>query len=177
MKTRLLSLSVSIALAFVVVGCGVLFDEVTPTPVPTPTPTPTATPTPTPVPTPTPTPTPVPTPTPTPFKTRTLRIAAGDQSSISYSIESSQISRGQWCLEYNVDLIQESSRNNLDLDSFITLPTGETIRQVTLNALNSPIQGKVYAESAGQYAIVLDNRASLFTSKTVSLKTRMYFPC
>ena len=175
MKTRLPSLLVSTALALVAVGCGgqgdvVYFDDVTPTPVPT------ATPTPTPVPTATPTPTPVPTPTPPPFNTRTLRIAAGDQSSISYSIESSQISRGQWCLEYHVDLIQESSRNNLDLDSFINLPTGE-IRQVTIDALNSPIQGKVYAESAGKYTIVLDNQDSLFTSKTVSLKTRMYTPC
>ena len=74
-------------------------------------------------------------------------------------------------------MIQEGSRNNFDLDSFITLPTGEAIRQVTIDGSNSPIQGKVYAESAGRYAVVLDNGPSLFTSKTVVLKTRMYYPC
>ena len=117
------------------------------------------------------------TPTPPPFETQTLRIAAGEQRSMSYSIESSQLSKGRWCFDYHVDLIQESSGNNLDLDSFLTLPTGEAVRQVTVNARNSPIQGKLYAEDAGRYAIVLDNRPSLFTSKTVTLKTRMFYPC
>ena len=106
---------------------------------------------------PVPTPTPIPTPTPPPFETQTLRIGAGEQRSMSYTVESSQLSRGRWCLEYHLDLIQEGSRNNFDLDSFITLPTGEAIRQVTIDGSNSPIQGKVYAESAGRYAVVLDN--------------------
>ena len=116
-------------------------------------------------------------PTPPPFRNDTLRIGAGDSRSMSYSVSSGQLSQGRWCLEYEVDLTQESSRNNLDLDSFISLPTGETIRQVTIDALNSPIRGKVYAEQAGRYSIVLDNESSLFTSKTVALKTRMYTPC
>ena len=141
-------------------GCGgqgaerevVYFDDVTPTPIPA-------------------------TPTPLPFETQTMRVAAGAQRSVYYSIESSQLSKRRWCFEYHVDLIQENSGNNLDLDSFLTLPTGETVRQVTISALNSPVQGKLYAEDAGQYAIVLDNRSSLFTSKTVTLKTRMYYPC
>ena len=96
---------------------------------------------------------------------------------MSYSVEPAQLSQGKWCFEYDVDLIQERSRNDLDLDSSISLPTGENIRQVTINSLNSPIQGKVYADHAGRYAIILDNQSSLFTSKTVSLKTRMYTPC
>ena len=152
--------AVSATLVLMVMGCGaqgaerevVYFDDVTPTSIPA-------------------------TPTPLPFETQTLRIAAGEQRSMSYSIESSQLSKGRWCFEYHVGLIQESSGNNLDLDIFLTLPTGETVRQVTVNALNSPIQGKLYAEDAGRYAIVLDNRPSLFTSKTVTLKTRMFYPC
>ena len=121
--------------------------------------------------------TPKATPTPPPFKSQTLRIGAGETRSISYNVESAKLSKGRWCLEYDVDLIQEDSRNDLDLDSFISLPTGETMRNVTIDSLNSPIQGKVYADHAGQYAVVLDNQSSLFTSKTVSLKTRMYSPC
>ena len=153
-------LAVSAALVLMLMGCGglgaerevVYFDDVTPTPIP-------------------------PTPTPPPFETQTLRIAAGEQRGMSYNIASSQLAKGRWCFEYHVDLIQESSGNNLDLDSFLTLPTGETVRHVTVNALNSPIQGKLYAEDVGRYAIVLDNRPSLLTSKTVTLKTRMFYPC
>lgn len=116
-------------------------------------------------------------PTPPPFRNNTLRIGAGDSRSMNYSISSGQLAQGRWCFEYEVDLIQEGSRNNLDLESFVNLPTGERIREVTIDALNSPIRGKVYAEQAGRYSIVLDNRSSLFTSKTVALKTRMYTPC
>ena len=162
-------IGISAALIFMLMGCGgegaereiVYFDDVTPTPILS-----------------TPTPTPIPaTPTPPPFQTQTLRIAAGEQRSTSFSVESSRLSKGRWCFEYHVDLIQESSGNNLDLDTFLTLPTGEAVRHVTVDALNSPIQGKLYAEDAGRYAIVLDNRPSLFTSKTVNLKTRMFYPC
>ena len=116
-------------------------------------------------------------PPPPPFQSDTLRIGAGDIRSMSYSVSSGQLSQGRWCFEYEADLIQESSRNNLDLNSSVSLPTGEKIRQVTIDALNSPISGKVYADQAGQYSIVLDNQSSLFTSKTVALKTRMYTPC
>ena len=87
------------------------------------------------------------------------------------------MSQGKACFEYEVDLIQEGSRNDLDLNSYVSLPTGEKIRQVTIDGLNSPITGKVYADQSGQYTIVLDNQSSLFTSKTVAAKTRMYTPC
>lgn len=119
------------------------------------------------------------TPTPPPFQSDTLVIDAGNARSMSYSVSSNDLSQaqGRWCFEYEADLIQKDSRNDLDLDSYVTLPTGEKTRQVTIDSLNSPIRGKIYAEQAGGYSVVLDNQSSLFTSKTVVLKTRMYTPC
>lgn len=119
----------------------------------------------------------LPTPTPPPFQYDTVRIAAGEVQIIHYDISSEQVPKGKWCFEYEVDLIQEGSRNNLDLNSYVSLPTGEQVRQVTINSLNSPIRGKVYADQAGRYAVALDNTHSLFSSKTAKVKSRMYFPC
>ena len=119
----------------------------------------------------------VPTPTPPPFENQPLRIAAGEMQSVYYDISSGQLPQAEWCFEYEVDLVQEGSRNNLDLNAYVSLPTVEQIRQVTIDPLNSPIKGRVYADQAGRYAIVLDNTYSLFTAKTAKIKSRMYSPC
>ena len=120
-----------------------------------------------------------PSPTPPPFENKTLRIGAGESQSVYHNIPSQDFSQvqGRVCFEYEIDLIQEGSRNNLDIDTYVTLPTGETTRHVTVNNLNSPIRGKIYVEQPGRYSVVLDNSSSLFTSKTIASKTRMYTPC
>ena len=172
-------LIIALFLSLAIMGCGESGPPPTPVP-PTPTPVP-PTPTPTPVPpTPTPVPpTPTPTPTPPPFERNTLRISAGDTRPMSYSISEREFSesQGKGCFEYEVDLIQESSSNHLDLRTHIVIPTGEEMREVIIDAMNSPIRGKVRIDQAGRYAIVLDNSYSLFTSKTVDIKTRAYWPC
>ena len=82
-------------------------------------------------------------------------------------------------MEYEVDLLQGSEQRNLDVDSYISLPTGERIREVTINPVNSPIRGRVYPDQAGRYSFVIENRPSLMmeTEKTVIIKSRMYLPC
>lgn len=115
-------------------------------------------------------------PLPPPFEHQTLSVEARHSNAVYYDLAQSDFAEGSWCLEYEADLVTGSDESSLDVDSYISVPTGERKRQVTINTLNSPISGRFYADAPGRYALVISNGRSLL-SKTVNVKTRMYFPC
>ncbi len=129
-------------------------------------------------------------PEPPPFRYDTLEFEANDIRYVYYEVSSSELSQGQWCLEYEVDLKQDDEENPSELFSYIALPTGERVREVVLSPINSPIQGRVYAEQVGRYTLVLGDppregmtlvdalrMVTQTVLKTASVKTRMYSPC
>ena len=131
---------------------------------------------------------------PPPFRYDTLEFEADDIRYVYYDVSLSEFSQGRWRLEYEVDLRQEDEENLVELFSYIALPTGERVREVTINSINSPIQGKVYAEQAGRHSLVLGDppregmtlidalaiiaQGTLSSGPKVAVaKTRMYTPC
>ena len=89
---------------------------------------------------------------PSPFRYDILELKADDIRYGYYDVSLSGFSQGRWCMECEVELRQEDENAPMELFSYIALPTGERVREVIINSINSPIRGKIYAEHAGRYS-------------------------
>ena len=110
-----------------------------------------------------------PTPSPPPFETYMVDIPSGAVRHKSYVVTSDHLSLGSYCLEYQVELVEGIAGNKYGLETFISLPTGEKKRKVTLNYVNSPIRGIVHADTPGKYGIVLDNSEPLEPDQAIPI--------
>ena len=140
----------------------------TPTPMPSPTQSPTPTPTSTPTPTPRPTPTASPTATPRPTPTETVvRIMVQPLSTVTQDVGVLEASGGL----VTVQVSALGGRNDIILSVY---RDGVVVRNPV--RIQGPAQISIQSAARGDYSVLLDNRFSIFTSKLVTMTSRIVEP-